>query len=94
MASWDWLNLWWEKFTPYKTAPTSVKSGGRRVLPTSGYIKYPGGVTHKITQSNQQLGPCQYWVNGLPAVCANWNATDLVCSYSFDNADDQPSGYG
>jgi hypothetical protein len=90
----NWLDLWWEIYNPYKTIPTDVKSGGRQVLPTSGYVKYPGGVTHKITKGNTQLGPCQYWVNGLPAVCEWWIANNLQCAYDFSENNEKPSGYG
>lgn len=89
----DLIDLWWSIYNPYPDVDSKdIVSGKRAGLPTSGYATYPGGVKQEILDGNQQTGSCQYWVNGLPAVCKNWNAGSLKCN--LPNDENRPTGYG
>lgn len=86
------IKEWWNLYQPDPRSNfDNILSGMRSSVDTSGTIVYKGGVTHNIVKSQQQLGSCQYWIKGLPAVCSHWDTAKNICAY---NDNEEPTGYG
>ena len=90
----DLIKEWWNTYQADPRADyDKIISGMRQQLETSGQIKFSGGKTQSVSNSQLQTGACQYWIRGLSAVCSHWDHLTMSCTFE-NEAGDIPSGYG
>jgi len=85
---WELILEWWQDYQADPRADAeNIESGLRKQQFAS---ESSSSSTDPAVNSSLQTASCQYWVKGLPNVCAHWDSVNMVCGYRDSSDDIQP----
>jgi len=86
---WELILEWWQNYQADPRADAENIESGLRKQQTASKSSFSS--TDPAVTSSLQTASCQYWVKGLPNVCAHWDSTNMVCGYRNSSDDIQSS---